>query len=502
MESKHETPSIILRLMGLDDVRPRHHVRNTQKVLSEKYHQKVASIGVRKKRSSGQHDSFTTSTGEKEESVDDLKVVKTIRRDEHHNPSKGNGKEKGVQRMILDDASYLSDNGKPETSADAISSFNYEKSVNSWKMAEQRGNGLKYSSFHGSCKNSRFADGLLEDMFCPKIKRAYPEIKDRKRTSYHMDFHTESSKSFSKVSENVSTRTENVTNKVLDNASSSFFGRNEASANSFDMLKPASNVSVNEIQCNSAFLYSNGSSVLHCHGSTYHQLPLISEHGNGARNFSYQSGYSNDKIGRNIRSKVADNHGTMTNDNLFQKYWGLRKNASVNYPTLKSKYQNINRSDCFEENRMEENCIGLHKLKKRCYGNDLSDQKPMLLQLSRSEPSPNFIDNRALHGTCLMDDEMKNYKHEDSNMSTQNSTSPNLSVDCSVSDAKIEVLGRSHIHPSKPQTESKDSDFQNHGLHASIQKVLFLCLRISSIVHSFSISCYDIIRQLKIIKKF
>ncbi|OIW05480.1 hypothetical protein TanjilG_12071 [Lupinus angustifolius] len=496
MESKHETRSIIIRLMGLDEVRPQLRVRNTQKVLSEKYRQKVASIGVRKKRPSRQHDSFTMSNSEKEESVDALKVVKTIRRDEHDNPSKGNGKEKSVHQMLLDDdASYLSDNGKPETLADAIISFNSETSVSSRRMVEQRGNDLKYCSFHSSCKNSHSADGLLEDIFCPIIKRVYPEMKDRKRTSYHMDFRKGSSKSFSKVSEEISTRTEIVANEVVDTASSSFFRMNEASGNSFDMLKPASNVSVNEIQCNSPFLYSNDSSVLHCHGSTYHQLPLISEHGNGARNFSYRSGYSNDKIGRNSRSKVgvnysiarkvtmarplcsasviADNHGTMTNDNLFQKYWGLRKNASVICPTLKSKYQNINRSDCLEDNHMEENCIGLHKLKKRCHGNDLSDQKPMLPQLSRSRPSPTFIDNRTLHGTCLMNDEMKNDKHEDNDMSKQNIASPNLSVDCSVSDAKIEVLGRSHIYPSKPQTEStecRDSDSQNHSSYASTQK--------------------------------
>ncbi|CAL0314660.1 unnamed protein product [Lupinus luteus] len=478
MESKHETLSIILRLMGLDEVRPKHHVGNTQKVLSEKYIQKVASIGVRKKRPSRRHDSFTMRTGEKEEFVDALKVAKTIRRDEYHNPSKGNGKEKGVQQMLLDDdASYFSDNGKPETLADAIRSFNYETSVNSQRMAEQGGNGINYSSFHSSCKNSHLADGLLGDMFCPKIETVYPEMKDRKRTFCHMDFHKESSKWFSNVLEEISPRTEIVANKVLDTASSSFFRRNEASANSFDMLKPASNVSVSEIQCNSPFLYSNGYSVLHCHGSTYRHLPSISEHGNGSRNFSYRSGFSNDKIGRNSRYKVgvnysiarkvpmarplcsasviADNHGTMTNDDLFKKYWGLKKNASV------------------EDNHMEENYIGLHKLKKRCYGNDLSDQKPMLPQLSRSGPSPTFIDNRTLHGTCLMDDEMKNYNHENSNMSKRNTASPNLSADCSVSDAKIEVLGRSHINPSKQQTEStecRDSDSQNHSSYASTQK--------------------------------
>lgn len=59
-------------------------------MLSEDYLQKVASIGVRKKRSSHQHHSFGTSSDKKERSNDVLKVVKIIRRDKNHNPSKEN----------------------------------------------------------------------------------------------------------------------------------------------------------------------------------------------------------------------------------------------------------------------------------------------------------------------------------------------------------------------------------------------------------------------------
>ncbi|CAL0318815.1 unnamed protein product [Lupinus luteus] len=564
MESKHEAPSIILRLMGLDEVPPQHPVGNTQKVLSEKYMHKVASIGVRKKRSSCQHDSFRMSSDEKEESVDTLKVVKTVRRDEYHNPSKGNWQAKGVQQMLLDDASYMSDNGKPETLVDAISSSGFDASVNSRRMVEQGnlkrrqrlgngllqdvyreaglyetfgfsnsrldqkeetlnsrsavlkanpvkgGSGLKYVSFPSSCKNSHLADGLLDEIFCPKIGRVYPAMKGRKRMSFHMDFHTGSSKFVSKVSEEVPTRSGTVANEVLDTVPSPFFRMNEASVNTSDMLKPTSNVSVNASQCNSPSFCSYDSSVgseakikttkrrdmteklqeigRRRYGSTNYKLPTISERGNGARNFSYQSGFSNDKIKRNIRCKVGVNY-TMTNDNLFQKYWGLRKNASANWPTLKSKYQNIIKNDCLQDtNRkssseksplvssyfnVEENCIGLHKLKKICYRNNLSDKKPMIPQFSRSGPSRTFIDSQILHETSLTDVEIDNYMHEDSNMSKQNSLSPNLSVDGLVSDAKVEVVSKSYINRVKQQSEStehRDSDSLNHGSYASMQQ--------------------------------
>ncbi|KAK7273107.1 hypothetical protein RIF29_14153 [Crotalaria pallida] len=589
MESKRETPSVILKLMGLDEVPPQLPVRDMQKVLSEKYLQKVASIGVRKKRSSRQYHSSSMSTDEMDASLDASKVVKTIRRDKNHNPSKGNGEENGVQDMLLDDASYMSDNGKPETLVDGISSFNFETSVNSWRMAEQGnlqpqlktdnglledvhgeaglyetfrfsksqldqkdetlksrsvalkanpgkgGNSLKYFSFPCSWRNTFLADGLLKEICYSKIARVYSEMKDRMTMSNNMGFGVENFNSFSEVSEEVSTQTGYVANKVLDTVSSSFFRENEAFANSSDMPKPASNVSVNEIQNNSPFFCSYGSYVgsetknktsgqmdfteklkvgQRHHVSTHHQLPMISEHGNEARNFSYQSGFSNDKSRRSIGCKVgvnyniarkvkmarplcsasfiADNHSTMTNDNLFRKYWGLRKNASGNWPTLNSKYRNINQNDCLEDmnhrsssekslsfsayfnsNHIEENCINLHKLKKRCYANNMSCKKPMLPQLSRSRPSPTFKDNHLLQETCLMNDEVKNYKHEDSNISKQNSVSPNSSVDWPVSDAKIEVVGKPYIYPTKQQSESierTDSDSLNHSSYASTQQ--------------------------------
>ncbi|XP_019452116.1 PREDICTED: uncharacterized protein LOC109354222 isoform X2 [Lupinus angustifolius] len=537
MESKHEAPSIILRLMGLDEVPPQHPVGNARKVLSENYMHKVASIGVRKKRrSSCQHDYFRMSSDEKEESMDTLKVVKTIRRDEYHNPSKGNWKAKGVQQMLLDDASYMSDNGKPETLVDAISSSSFGTSVSSRRMAEQgnlqrkqrldnglledvyreaglyetfgfsksrldqkdetlnsrstvlksnSGNGLKYFSFPSSCKVSHFADGLLKETFCPKIGRVYPGMKGRKRMPFHMDFHKDSSKFISEVSEEVPIRTGNVANKVLDTVPSSFFRMNEASVNRSDMLKPTSNVSVNDTQCNSPSFCSYDSYV----GSEAKNKTMKqSERGNGARNFIYRNAFSNDKIKRNIRCKVGMNY-TMTNDNLFQKYWGLRKNASANWPTVKSKYQNNKNSDCLQEMNhksssekspsvssyfnIEENCIGLHKMKKICYRNNLSDMKPMFPQFSRSGPSPTFIDSQILNETSLMSVVVKKYTHGDSNTSKQNSVSPNLLVDCLVSDAKVEVVGMSYNNPTKQQSEStehRDSDSLNHGSYASMQQ--------------------------------
>ncbi|KAJ1443115.1 hypothetical protein SESBI_00397 [Sesbania bispinosa] len=528
MESKHQTPSVILELMGLDKVPPQHPVRDKQKVLSENYLQKIASIGVRKKRSSHQHHSKGMSTDEKEESDDVSKVVKTVRRDKHHNPSNGNGKEnpylsgtkvKDVPQQLLD----ASVRGKPETLVDTISPFNLETGVNSGRIAEQenlplehkmnnglqsdmhgeaglyetfrlsksqlhlkdetfesritvlkanpkkRENSLKYFSFPSSCRNPHLADGLLKEIFCPKSTRVYPEMRVRKKTSYHMKFGKQCSRSFSKTSEEVSVQRGSVANRVSDTVSSSVFRGNEAFIKSSNMLEPVSNVSVNEIQ--------------------------LQKVGNGARNLSHQSGFSNDKNRRNIGCKVglnysfarkvqmarplyvasviADKCETMTRDNLFQKYWGLRKNESANWSTQKSKNQDINQQDYsedlhlrsssekspsfstyFNSNHTKEDCIGPNNLKKRCYGNDFSAKKPMLPHLSSSGPSPAFIDSHILQESCLTNNEVKNNKHEVSNMTKQSVVSPDSLVDCLVSDAKTQVVGWSPKYPTKQQSES------------------------------------------------
>ncbi|RDX62417.1 hypothetical protein CR513_59259, partial [Mucuna pruriens] len=480
MESKQQSQSVILKLMGLDKVPTQHPVRDKPKVLSENYLQKVASIGVRKKRSSHQHHSFGMNTNEEEESEDVLKVVKALRRGKHHNPSKGNGKENP-----------------------------------------------------SSCKSSHLADELLQEILYPKSVKVYPEMRERKKISYHMNFGKQHSRSFSKISEEISMQSENVANRVLDTASSSFCRGNEAFAN--DMLKPASNISVNEIQCNSPFFCSDGSYVgsearnktleqrdvtekLREHGQcgqdcTHNQLPMISEHGNGARNLTRRSGYSNDKIKRNIRCKVgvnysfarrvprppcaasviADTCGTMNHDILFQRFWGLRKNESANWSSWKSKNQNINRKECLEDvnlspsqekfpsfssyfnnNQTEANCIG-HMSEKRCYEKNLSDKITMPPQLPSSSPSPALLDSQILQERCLMN-EVKNKTYKDTNMSKQNVVSPYLSVEFLESDEMTEVVGKSHNDPTKHQSKStvfilsQEIDSLSHTSYASKQQ--------------------------------
>lgn len=464
MESKQQAPSVILKLMGLDKVPVQHPVRDKQKVLSENYLQKVASIGVRKRRSFHQHYSFGMNTNEKEESEDVLKVVKAMRQGRHHNPSKGNGKEDPT-----------------------------------------------------SCNNSHLADGLLQEIFSPKSTKIYPEVRDRNKISYHMNFGKKSSRSFSNISEGISLQSGNVANRVLD-------------------VKPASNISVHEIQCNSPFFCSDssfvdsearnktleqrdvneklqklGRCVQDC---TYNKLPIISKCGNGGRNLTHQSGYSNDKIKMNIRCKVgvnysfarrvprplcaasfvAENCETMNQDILFQRYWGLRKNASANWSSWKSKKPNINQKSCLEDvnlspgqesfpsfssyfnNLTEENCTG-HTSESRCDENDLSDKITMPPQLSSSSPSPALLDSH-LQDRCLMNDEVKNIIYEDTNMLKQNVVSPDSSVEFLVSDPTTEVDGRSHNNPTMHQSKStafilsQEIDSSSHTSYASKQQYI------------------------------
>lgn len=345
MESKQQTASVILKLMGLDHVPSQYHpFRDRQKVLSEDYLQKVASIGVRKKRSSHRHQSI-----EKEESDDVLKVVKTIKRDENHNPSKGNGKQnlslyetkvEGVLQQLLD-AAVMS---KPET-------WNSRIAVSKVKLGKE-GIGLKYSSFLHSRQNSCFGK--------------------------------QGSRSCREVSEKVSMQTGNVGNGVLDSVSSSF-KRN--------------------IRCKVGVNYRFAMTRTLCEASV-----------------------------------IADNCATLTKDDLFQKYWGLRKNVSVNCSTQKSKKQNIIRKYCSED-------VNLRS----------SSEK------STSSSSPAFIHSYILQQTRLMNDDVKNNKHEDSSMSKQSAVSTDSLVDCLVSDAKAEVVDWSQNNPTKHEFDSLS--------HTSLQQV-------------------------------
>jgi hypothetical protein len=174
----------------------------------------------------------------------------------------------------------------------------------------------------------------------------------------------------------------------------------------------------------------------------------------------------NGEFKRNIRRKVgfgysfarkvpttkpfADNCGTMTKDDLFQKYWGLSKNASENWSNQNSKNRNINQKDCSEDMNLKassekspsfssyfnsndtENCTDLHKLKKRCYGSDLFEKEHTLSQLSSS-------DSQILQQTCLMNEGVKNDKHEDSSMCKKVAMSLDSSINILVSESKSTV---------------------------------------------------------------
>ncbi|XP_062092751.1 uncharacterized protein LOC133798485 [Humulus lupulus] len=83
MEGKRSTPSVIARLMGLDEHQPPEAVQKPQRVLSENYLRKVASIGVGKKRSFHERHSLRPTFEEKKESKDFFQVAKILKGDKH-----------------------------------------------------------------------------------------------------------------------------------------------------------------------------------------------------------------------------------------------------------------------------------------------------------------------------------------------------------------------------------------------------------------------------------
>lgn len=85
MESSQSTPSVIARLMGLDELPPQQPVRKPQRVLSESYLRRVASIGVREKRH--KHHPLMMNFEEKEQFKSVFQVVQTTKRDGHLNLS-------------------------------------------------------------------------------------------------------------------------------------------------------------------------------------------------------------------------------------------------------------------------------------------------------------------------------------------------------------------------------------------------------------------------------
>ena len=83
MEAKQSTPSVIARLMGLDELTPQEPVQKPQRVLSENYLRRVASIGVGKKRTFYERHSPRTNLEEKKESKDVCQVSKILKGDKH-----------------------------------------------------------------------------------------------------------------------------------------------------------------------------------------------------------------------------------------------------------------------------------------------------------------------------------------------------------------------------------------------------------------------------------
>ena len=369
MEYKRETSSVILKLMGLDKVPSQHcPVRNRPKVLSEDYQQKVASIGVRKKRSSHQHRSFGTSSNKKERSNDVLKVVKIIRRDKNHNPLKEN---------LL-----------------------HQQKTNNRLRIVVRGE-----------------DGLFETYRLSKSRFDGEDVTFNSRIS-------------------------------VTKANPGKEGHGEIKRN---------------IRCKVGFSYRFAEKV-----------PIRKSLG--------------------ADSIVSDNCGTLTKEDLFQKYWGLSKNVSANRSTDKSENQNINQKDCSEDMNLNssseksnsfssyfnsnetENCTALHKMKKRCCRNDLSETEPMLSQSSTSDPSLSFIESQILQQTCLMNEDVK--INEDGDMSKKIVMPLGSSVDLLVLDAKTKLVGCSNNTSTMQQSETTvsvitlgDIDSLSHASYASKQQV-------------------------------
>lgn len=116
MESKERMPSVIARLMRLDELPPQQPVQKQQRVLSEYYLQRVASIGVREKRSYHERASFRISSEEQKELGYNFRVVETLNRCKQHNQSFEDGKISSISseekmafiRQNLSDAKCIS----------------------------------------------------------------------------------------------------------------------------------------------------------------------------------------------------------------------------------------------------------------------------------------------------------------------------------------------------------------------------------------------------------
>lgn len=87
METKHRTPSVIAKLMGFDEPPRQQPVHKQQRVLSESYLQKTASIGLRAKRSFDNGRSKKVKIEKQQEFNNVLEVPKLLKNDKHHTQS-------------------------------------------------------------------------------------------------------------------------------------------------------------------------------------------------------------------------------------------------------------------------------------------------------------------------------------------------------------------------------------------------------------------------------
>ncbi|KAA8539407.1 hypothetical protein F0562_026099 [Nyssa sinensis] len=83
MEPKQQTPSVIARLMGFDKLPPQQPVHKQQRVLSENYLRKTASIGVRERRSCHEGRSFGIDVEKWQEHKDAFVVPEMLKMDKH-----------------------------------------------------------------------------------------------------------------------------------------------------------------------------------------------------------------------------------------------------------------------------------------------------------------------------------------------------------------------------------------------------------------------------------
>ncbi|KAK4284102.1 hypothetical protein QN277_000975 [Acacia crassicarpa] len=389
MESRHITPSVMAKLMGLDKEPSQHPVREKQRVLSEEYLQKVASIGFRRKRLPHQHNSLRMSSDENEECEEAVRAFKTIKRDESHklstenrNVKQGRTSEKGNLEMLqeIDSDHQRGVNGETRLYEMLRSSRSQLESKSGCfpsrivvlKPNDGKGeSGLK--CFSVPFGNYPLVNGMLKDFSSRESSRSFPGIKMRK---------------------------------------------NETCCRSSEILKSVSN----------------------------------------------------------------DDPRTDTKG-ILHRYCGLRKDTCLNSSLQESKKQHTNVKDCsthtnhrsypeksksllsysLSSNFKEESYVRLLKSKKKFFGDNLSEQKPKLPELSASQE-------------CLIQDEAKDSRLEQNNISKQNIASHSSSIYGQVADEKTDAVGRPFGNPKIQPSETtacillEDSDSSSHTSYGSIRQ--------------------------------